>query len=1134
MSVRQVINAYYAQKDSSFVTQVLDVLQKNNYKVERNPAAVNDGIYMFFISSAFAADPECINKMKPVLVSGFHIAPVRLDDTMLDSTTEMFLRRYQWMFAKDYRSAEDLGRAIADVFTENRDPDIPQYEGDGKFLFISYSHVESELIHAVAAELKKRKINLWYDRNLMLGDLWSKEIAEHINSSRNFLAFISKRFADSENCRTEINLATSSDVQTLVTVVRMRGARLDEGLEMYIRSGAVTLRHERFKDVSALVDAILKTNGVKDCSDTPAVQNKSSGFSFSLFPKKQPKPAEARYDNTIVIASLYPQTEEAAEKHRLPQRKTLKQMMQTADMIRSIDNYNAGKPMYGNTLLDQTESLKGRLKNGQTTDEIVPDAFENVMAASRYAGTGTMMPTKLIGALAMLQGDIAETIESEQRRCSILAAAYTQALEEKGVHIITRDDSETRQIFDELEPMCSILGIRLGKITRETAMDERKAQYDCDITVSSYTHIGMDYLRDHQAVYPEKLKMRPLHAAILSEADEIIINKGEQTLSIVQGKRALSNLYISCARLAGTQKSGIDYTAVNGNIRMTPQGNEKIRNYFLVDPSDKDSLILKNAMLNALKAKELYRNGIDYVVQDDRIIRINHDTGIPDTYLSFGNGLRHALEAKEYLPISEDNTETAVISVRGLISLYAKKSGITRVSFQDKEDLLKTWKMNVTEIPLDRPPLKKDWPDRVYTTEEYKISALLKEAFEQADRGRAVIICVPAQAEYEYLQKKLKDKAAQMHRSVFFHGPGITYEQSEMVMKTAGRSGQITLLKGHRSDRDIEPDERCLAAGGLYVIASSHFEKTIQDEQMRSIAGRNSEPGDTVIYVSLQDPQIRPFISDSLNSFYEDLQMDENLDSKLVRKSIDKLMERLSRADRENEKITEAYTNVFEAQRKQIYADRERILYKDQLNELYEEMIRQYVKDTMNGYSGPLPRTPQECNRLAEEYFPNLTPQLQNSDLSSVLNSKDNRALCDALSETLIGAFRKKYSGLNENASEIAKMPLLKMLDTQWAEHYAALEKLRNREMTYAGLREYFPAYQETAVGMYTGLLQRIREESIAVFFNLRHNGPGQNSSTPAKAESKGVSRMQKKINRNDPCPCGSGKKYKLCHGRTE
>ncbi len=1134
MSVRQVINAYYAQKDSSFVTQVLDVLQKNNYKVERNPAAVNDGIYMFFISSAFAADPDCINKMKPVLVSGFHIAPVRLDDTMLDSTTEMFLRRYQWMFAKDYESAENLGRAIADVWTENRDPDIPQYEGDGKFLFISYSHVESELIHAVAAELKKRKINLWYDRNLMLGDLWSKEIAEHINSSRNFLAFISKRFADSENCRTEINLATSSDVQTLVTVVRMRGARLDEGLEMYIRSGAVTLRHERFKDVSALVDAILKTNGVKDCSDAPAVQNKSSGFSFSLFPKKQPKPAEVRYDNTIVIASLYPQTEETAEKHRLPQRKTLKQMMQTADMIRSIDNYNAGKPMYSNTLLDQTESLKGRLKNGQTTDEIVPDAFENVMAASRYAGTGTMMPTKLIGALAMLQGDIAETIESEQRRCSILAAAYTQALEEKGVHIITRDDSETRQIFDELEPMCSILGIRLGKITRETAMNERKAQYDCDITVSSYTHIGMDYLRDHQAVYPEKLKMRPLHAAILSEADEIIINKGEQTLSIVQGKRALSNLYISCARLAETQKSGIDYTAVNGNIRMTPQGNEKIGKYFHVDPSDKDSLILQNAMLNALKAKELHRNGIDYVVQDDRIIRINHDTGIPDTYLSFGNGLRHALEAKEYLPISEDNTETAVISVRGLISLYAKKSGITRVSFQDKEDLLKTWKMNVTEIPLDRPPLKKDWPDRVYTTEEYKISALLKEAFEQADRGRAVIICVPAQAEYEYLQKKMRDKAAHMHRSVFFHGPGITYEQSEMVMKTAGRSGQITLLKGHRSDRDIEPDERCLAAGGLYVIASSHFEKTIQDEQMRSIAGRNSEPGDTVIYVSLQDPQIRPFISDSLNSFYEDLQMDENLDSKLVRKSIDKLMEKLSGAARENEKITEAYTNVFEAQRKQIYADRERILYKDRLNELYEEMIRQYVKDTMNGYSGPLPRTPQECNRLAEEYFPNLTPQLQNSDLSSVLNSKDNRALCDALSETLIGAFRKKYSGLNENASEIAKMPLLKMLDTQWAEHYAALEKLRNREMTYAGLREYFPAYQETAVSMYTGLLQRIREESIAVFFNLRHNGPGQNSSTPAKAESKGVSRMQKKINPNDPCPCGSGKKYKYCHGRVQ
>ena len=1136
MAVAKIVYAVYADEDSSYVKTVLDAIRRQGVNVCDNPKEVTewDSIHLFFLSKAFINTAGKMEYLKRVVSAAdqFPFAVIRLDNTSADPNTELFLRRYQYLFAEDFASAAALGKIAGEALAGKKDENIPQYEGLGKFLFISYSHAESELISAVAEELKNRKLNLWYDRSLVLGDVWASEISEHIQASRAFLAFVSKRFAESGNCKAEVDLAASPEVKTLVTIVRMKGATLDQGIEMYIRSGATILLRENYKNISDLVDAILRSNGIRDCGSFGFKPAEKQGWPFAGIFRQEKKPQED--PNIILTVSLYPQNLKTETKKIQTSSRSLKQMTQETTYIRDcIDRIRTYRD---DEVRGMTERIRQRLADQEPMESIVPDAFAAAAEAYNRIWGSFVMPTAILSGLAMYYGYIAETPEPEFRIQSLFFAAYALSLEGKRVHIVTARDTETRKLSEELKPLCEYLGVSLGIVYNNTAASDRRSQYTCDITIVTYAEIGFDYLKDcHMTADMSRKRLGSLDCALLSDADEFFLGIGKKDIILTNSVDAKTNIYYLCERLARQLRKGNDYTLDGQYVRLTHTGIEKTKAYFRIDNSaDEGILILQNRVLSAIKAHELYIRGRDYLVEDDRIIAINQETGLREEFSSFSNGIRHALEAKERLAVTKDNTETAKINTRNLFRQYAFIAGISRAEIETPDYLKEALKLEMIRIPLNRPLQRTDLPERLYATQGAKVRAMARDAADAAEQGKAIVIGATGQGDFALLKEELLRQAKEKKIRTNILSPGMEYEQAMEILKLIGRSGQITLVTGYYiKDIDYIYDKDCAGYGGMLFMASSYFANSVMDEQFRSAAGKWDIPGETVTYLSMDDPMIRRAVAEEKTQFLSELAGDDPIESKLVIKGIHSLRKKILQAEKDNSRIMDAYNNIFENQRKQFVSDRERILRKENLDQLTEEIIRVYVQDIVNDGVVSMPENQKELDGLLDELFPYLTVGIRYTDLSAKEYKEQLRKTVLTAMQTAVDEKEQQFdSTLEDIGNHMKTVMLLKAMDEKWPSHIAVLYKLRDRESTYAEMEAYLPEYKRAAGNMYVEMVKQIRELFIRMYLNVRPQRKTENPENP-EPKKKPVRKVSK-IYPNDPCPCGSGKKYKHCHGRQE
>ena len=1101
MNIKSSIYASFAPEDTDYVQRVLEVMRSSGYTVHENSGSVHQkgAVHLLFLSDAYVSSPVCSQFLEQIVLSDELFALIRLDDCSADPNTEMVLHRYQALYAKDFDSAEQLGQTVAETMDMEKDPEIALYKGEGNYLFISYSHAENQLIHAVAKELSSRNVNFWYDRNLLLGDIWSKEIAQHVQGSRSFLAFVSRQFAESVNCKAEINLAASSDVESPVTVVRMQGATLDDGIEMYIKAGGTVLRYEQYKNVSSLVDAIVGSEDVKECI---ATEPDLSPVSVPLF--RFPSPAvpflrrktETAEQKALSELSLYPahlQIEKPVSKPL--QKKKLAQLERIAENICAA--YGKDELIrFDRTLSARTEGLKQRWASGEKQDTIIPDAFICVMEAVRRANGLSLPSSSLVCGLVMCQDDIAVTSDPEYRQYSLLFAAYLRSLSGKSVHIITTWEYDVPKLEQELRPACRILGLSLGTVTKGMPWEKRKEQYDSDVTVVSISQLAFDYLRDHTTKSTKDLLLSGLHTALMFDADSLICEYHTDTviLTVDNQRPQRPTLYPICSLLARNLTRDADYTVEGHSVQLTKQGIRKVE-AFLADElnTNTDILIYQNCLNNILKARELMVKGKDYAVRDGRILPIDMETGTIADNRNFPNGMRHALEIKEHLSLSRDRKKAAEIVVRNLIHSYSNQAGLARIAFEKQKNLTESWAFSF--IKVGSFASERIRQEKVYFTRRTKLSYIYCDAVDNAKEGRAVIIGTPYWQDFIDLRRLFAGLASETDL-VNILTPESSDEDAVRVLGSAGHAGHITLISGS-STRGvaIAPDRLCTESGGILVFASSYFRTEAKDEQLLTLSGQ-CEPSKTVTYVSLDDPYVKEYVDqdrirsvqDSLSRLFEDVEETELTANTLLR-TMHRQRRKALEVDHKLQKISNTLRDINDSYRDVFFRDRERVLQGDHLDELYEEIIRRSVLETAEKI--PLIKDLQMEWRTKVFWGFTWLPHKHMQKMCYVDNfPQDPEQLAEIIINILLDDYQSRKQVLQDLdrgsdgvAEFFSKKVILDHMDDTWISVLRKLEELEGTDKTYKQLQEYLPTYKEQSLEYLRNRFGSMRQNIIYDFF---------------------------------------------------
>ena len=1182
---KKTVNACFAPEDADYVRSVVAEIRRRGFPVTEN-GVENDPESIFniiFYSKHFEEEPYRKLFLRNTITSDIPFGLVRLDDTRSDETTEMYFGERQYLFARDFDSPRALAERIMYGVSDTDDPDsglpVPRYDGKGKYAFISYAHKDSQMIIRILTELSGRKVNLWYDGHMKPFSPWDDQLAQRIDSSRSFLAFVSKNYTNSTDCRIEIKHATHGH-KTLVTVVRIGGATLGAGIEMYIMIGATILRYERFDTVSELVNALIRSNGVRDCLKPGyGLIPFGEGGKFSkLFGKLKPAEKPPKLLELSELASMLPSLYAFDAKKKEQKKETGSGFStQTMDRILSAARKAADEQyayMTDSQLSEKTIELRDRLAGGESTDDLTAEAFAAVIEAAKRARGRYLSQACLTSGYVMSRGRIAETSEPGERYMSLLLAAYLFSLQGKGAHIVTNWDFDTESILEELSPVCRLLGVSIGSVTSGMTEEERKKQYNCDITVASVNEIGLDHLRDQSVMYPDSLRMRGLHAAVFSDADILMAENGENTISIVSSEKIYTDLYILCCDLTDRMVRGRDYELKDGLVNFTESGIRLMQKQFsrderavfrtLVDeenrdrghsyagvpvpgdnirpePPEEDELIMfyQVRVADAIKARDQYARGTDYLVQDGVIRPINRETGIASMYSSYPNRIRHALEAKEKLEISGDNSPLYTIDVRNLTNAYTLRSGLARASLKGQDDLKKAWGFSSVEVGENRPSLRRDLSEIVYVSREAKIRGIAEDSAKIADSGRAVVIGTPAPDDFRDLQKEIVDCVKRNGYKVRVNilRPGEDHKTAEWIIRDAGRSRQITLLTGgFTRGIEVEADEECSNAGGIRIAASSYFRNEAMDEQLRSICAPDV-PAEAVTYLSLEDPLIKAFIKERQLTAMEGLAGDAPLENRFLTRQIRRKRERVRELEYKSEKVKARYNDFLELQRSSIYADRDRALRSYEIDKLYGGLIGRLVGSLLDEESSSV-LTAGEADEIRQALA-----QLGLSGSETGIDEiRDGQSRADAvrmLTEIINSAYKAKMESLLSEdlyehlINELKRVILLRAIDMNWSAHLSTLEKLKGTERTTEELRDQCYDYEETAVSLFRRMTGDIAAYAIRIFLALspRTNETGRTSVQIGETEKRPYD-MFRNVRPNDPCPCGSGKKYKHCHGR--
>ena len=838
----------------------------------------------------------------------------------------------------------------------------------------------------------------------------------------------------------------------------------------------------------------------------------------------------------------------------------LKRILPIVDKIESLrDDMMA---LTDEQLKDKTKEYKTRLAQGETLDDLLPEAYATVREAGRRVLNMEHYRGQLIGGIILHQGRIAEMKTGEGKTLVSTLPAYLNALEGKGVHVVTVNDYLAARDAEWMGAIHEFLGLKVGIVLNSMKPEERKAAYACDITYVTNNELGFDYLRDNMAIYKEQLVLRDLHYAIIDEVDSVLIDEARTPLIISGQSGKSTSLYEACDILARQLKRGDDVGEFskmdaimgieqeeNGDfvvnekdkvVNLTAEGIEKVEKFFHIENlADPENLEIQNNIILALRAHNLMHRDKDYVVKEDQVLIVDEFTGRIMPGRRYSDGLHQAIEAKEHVKVKRESKTLATITFQNFFNKFEKKSGMTGTALTEEKEFRDIYGMDVVEIPTNRPVIRKDLHDAVYKTKKEKLNAIVEAVKEAHAKGQPVLVGTITIEASEQLSGMLRREGIQ-HKvlNAKFH------ELEAEIVADAGIHGAVTIATNMAGrGTDIKLDEEAKAAGGLKIIGTERHESRRIDNQLRGRSGRQGDPGESRFYISLEDDLMRLFGSEKMISMFNALGIPEGqeIEHKMLSKAIENAQKKIEGNNFGIRKNLLEYDQVNNEQREIIYAERRRVLDGESMRDVIYKMITDIVDNTVDMVIGE-ENDSEEWN-LAE-LNSLLLPIIPLEPITKERISKPKKdSLKQQLKEEAVRFYETKEAEFPEPEMirEAERVVLLKVIDRKWMNHIDDMDQLRQGIGLQAyGQRDPLVEYKMNAYEMFENMTESIKEDTIRVLCHIRIEqkvereqvakvtGTNKDESGPRRP----AKRESVKIYPNDPCPCGSGKKYKNCCGK--
>ncbi len=813
-------------------------------------------------------------------------------------------------------------------------------------------------------------------------------------------------------------------------------------------------------------------------------------------------------------------------------------------------------------LKDKTKEFKARLAEGETLDDLLPEAFAVVREAGRRVLDMEHYRVQLIGGVILHQGRISEMRTGEGKTLVSTLPAYLNALEGKGVHIVTVNDYLAKRDAEWMGQIHEFLGLKVGVVLNSMNSEERREAYACDITYVTNNELGFDYLRDNMVIYKEELVLRGLHYAIIDEVDSVLIDEARTPLIISGQSGKSTKLYEACDILARQMKRGKDQEdqskmdillgieqeedgdfIVNEKdklVNLTAEGVTKVERFFQIDNlADPQHLEIQHNVILALRAHHLMFRDQDYVVKDNQVCIVDEFTGRIMPGRRYSDGLHQAIEAKEHVKVMRETKSLATITFQNFFNKFEKKAGMTGTALTEEKEFRDIYFMDVIEIPTNRPIARNDRQDAVYKTKKEKLRAVVAEVKEAHAKGQPVLVGTITIEASEEISKMLTREG--IHHKVLnakFH------EMEAEIVADAGIHGSVTIATNMAGrGTDIKLDEEAKAAGGLKIIGTERHESRRIDNQLRGRAGRQGDPGESRFYISLEDDLMRLFGSERMITMFNTLGIEEGqeIQHKMLTKAIETAQSKIESNNYAIRKALLEYDQVMNEQREIIYAERLRVLNGESMRDVVYKMITDTVENAVDTcISDDTSSKDWDLKELNQILRPIVPIQVVLRD--NIKGMKKNE-LKHTLKEEAVKMYESKEMEFPqaEAVREVERVILLKVIDRKWMSHIDDMEQLRQGVSLQAyGQRDPLVEYKMAGYDMFDAMTANIQEETVRLLFNIKIEQKvereqvakvtGTNKDdTLQKAP---VRRSDAKVYPNSPCPCGSGKKYKNCCGR--
>ena len=840
----------------------------------------------------------------------------------------------------------------------------------------------------------------------------------------------------------------------------------------------------------------------------------------------------------------------------------LKLIQPKVDKILSLQGTMAA--MSDEDLKAQTGKFKERLSQGESLDDLLPEAYATVREAAKRVLGMEHFPVQLIGGVVLHQGRIAEMKTGEGKTLVSTCPAYLNALTGEGVHIVTVNDYLAKRDSDWMGQVHRFLGLTVGTVLNEMSTEERQAAYACDITYVTNNELGFDYLRDNMAIYKNQQVLRGLTYCIIDEVDSVLIDEARTPLIISGQSGKSTKLYELCDILARQLERGeesAEFSKINAilgeeieesgdfivnekekTVNLTQQGVEKVEKYFHINNlADAENLEIQHNIILALRANNLMQRDVDYVVKDDEVLIVDEFTGRIMNGRRYSDGLHQAIEAKEHVKVKRESRTLATITFQNFFNKFKKKAGMTGTAQTEEKEFRNIYSMDVIQIPPNKPVQRADLDDAVYKSKKEKFEAVVDEIEAIHETGAPVLVGTIAIETSELLSGMLKRRGIKHNvLNAKFH------EQEAAIIAEAGVHGAVTIATNMAGrGTDIKLDEEARAAGGLHIVGTERHESRRIDKQLRGRAGRQGDPGQSQFFISLEDDLMRLFGSERLMGMFEALGVPdgERIHHKMLSNAIEKAQEKIELNNYGIRENLLKYDEVNNDQRDVVYAEREKVLEGDNMRPLITRFITDivdfYVNENIVDSDSPKDWDFQGLNDTLMQIIPLGKLNFSEEEFKDMTRDE----LAQKLKERAIRLYEEKEAEFPnpEQMREAERVILLKVMDQKWMSHIDDMDILRDGIGLQAyGQKDPLVEYKIAGYEMFQEMMRSIQEETVRVLYQIKLEQKVEReqvakplaTNRDESAVRAPKMREGRKIYPNDPCPCGSGKKYKNCHGQ--